>query len=57
MLYQLSYAPIGVKAAQPAQLHGAKCDSSVSRTSRLTPFRCHPERARGVILSVLSVSS
>ncbi|GEM_PF-5182195 len=29
MLYQLSYAPIGLKAPQFAPLHGAKCDSSV----------------------------
>jgi hypothetical protein len=28
MLYQLSYAPIGHNAPQPA-LHGTKCDSSV----------------------------
>ena len=31
MLYQLSYAPIGLKPLQPAPLHGAKCDSSVFR--------------------------
>ena len=29
MLYQLSYAPIGLKPPQPGPLHGAKCDSSV----------------------------
>ncbi len=57
MLYQLSYAPIGLRPPRLGPLHGAKCDSSVSGGLAcsellgrpvviLRTVGCHPERSR-----------